>query len=543
MTIDSELGTISKNPPSSPNSSLHSPPPDLPVQGSIAANTILSATLGTLFSGCFYAIAWWIPWAPLQRYFLNHPISVAATVLFWFAVAVLVGKWMRLLDQNNRLAAVRDHDLLPSQGDGSPAGRWLEDNDAGHVARRWLTDLSELPVATRSSLLVRRLQELLTRQSQRGTTRHLADDLRELSGRDADAAHDSLGLVRIIVWAIPMLGFLGTVIGITQTLGGLDFSNGTAAVDNLKSGLYVAFDTTALGLVLSVVAIFLQFPVERSEQRLLAEIDSRVGHLVSASLPSDEASDNQTVLIADLCKGVQAAVAESLENQATLWRETIDEAQQQWQTSHDQNTNRLAEAFELTLVPALIQHGESLAASSRVAGDRLSAQCERWQATLEDAHSRLSESNAATEKMLADSLENVFKPALRDHANTLDQSGYSAAERLEQVWRQWQHTIESHASTLTSQQQSLVAQHEALAEAHDRADAISSLQKSLSDNVRLLDVTNQSIDKSVHAAAGYGMADAMRILARAVDVLSTRLAETSDQDQPNSGHSRTRHVA
>ena len=82
--------------------------------------------------------------------------------------------------------------------------------------------------------------------AQRGTTRHLADDLRELSGRDADAAHDSLGLVRIIVWAIPMLGFLGTVIGITQTLGGLDFSNGAAAVDNLKSGLYVAFDTTAL---------------------------------------------------------------------------------------------------------------------------------------------------------------------------------------------------------------------------------------------------------------------------------------------------------
>ena len=496
MTIDSDLGTISKNLPSSPNPSPLPPLPDSPAEGSIAAGTVLSATLGTLFSGCFYAIAWWIPWSPLQRYFLNHPIAVAATVLFWFGLAVLVGKWMRLLDQKNRLAAVRDHDLLPSQGDSSPAGRWLEDNDAGHVARRWLADLSELPVATRSSLLVRRLQELLTRQSQRGTTRHLADDLRELSGRDADAAHDSLGLVRIIVWAIPMLGFLGTVIGITQTLGGLDFANGAAAV-NLKSGLYVAFDTTALGLVLSVVAIFLQFPVERSEQRLLAEIDARVGHLVSASLPSDEASDNQTVLIADLCKGVQAAVAESLENQAKLWRDTIDEAQQQWQASHDQNTNRLAEAFELTLVPALIQHGESLAASSRVAGDQLSAQCEQWQATLEDAHHRLSQSNAATEKMLADSLQNVFQPALHDHAAILNQSGHSAAERLEQVWRQWQHTIESHASTLTSQQQSLVAQYESLAEAHDRADAISSLQKSLSDNVRLLDVTNQSIDKGV----------------------------------------------
>ncbi len=503
----------------------------------------MSATLGILFSGCFYAIVCFVPWAPLQRYFLGHPICVAATILFWFAIAVLVSKWMRLIDQANRLAAVRDHDLLPSQGETTPAGRWLQDNDAGHVSRHWLADLSELPVATRSSLLVRRLQELLTRQSQRGTTRNLADDLRELSGRDADAAHDSLGLVRIIIWAIPMLGFLGTVIGITQTLGGLDFSNGSAAVDNLKSGLYVAFDTTALGLVLSVVAIFLQFPVERSEQRLLAEIDARVGHLVSSSLPSDEASDNQTVLIADLCKGVQAAVAESLENQAQLWRQTIDEAQQQWQASHDQNTNRLAEAFELTLVPALIQHGESLADSSRVAGDRLSTQCERWQATLEDAQRRLNETGAATERLLTDSLEHGLKPALRDHATTLDRSAHASAERLEQVWRQWQHTIETHASTMTSQQQSLMAQYEALIEAHDRADAISTLQQSLGDNVRRLDETNQSIDKSIHAAAGYGMADAMRILARAVDALSLRLAETSQQDQSTGVQAPARHAA
>ena len=46
----------------------------------------------------------------------------------------------------------------------------------------------------------------------------------------SDANHDVLQLVRIIIWAIPMLGFLGTVVGITETLGGLDFSDGAAAV-------------------------------------------------------------------------------------------------------------------------------------------------------------------------------------------------------------------------------------------------------------------------------------------------------------------------
>ena len=171
---------------------------------------------------------------------------------------------------------------------------------------------------------------------------------------------------------------LGTVIGITQTLGGLDFTNGSAAVENLKSGLYVAFDTTAIGLVLSVLAIFVQFPIERSEQRLLATIDSRVGHLLSASLPSDETSDNQTALIADLCRGVQAAVAESLDNQATLWRQTIDEAQRHWELGRDDNANRIVDAIESSLIPALANHSQSLTAASSGVSQELSEQCDRW---------------------------------------------------------------------------------------------------------------------------------------------------------------------
>ena len=49
-----------------------------------------------------------------------------------------------------------------------------------------------------------------------------------------------------------MLGFLGTVIGITQALGDLDpeeLANSIqTAMDGLLSGLYVAFDTTAVAL-------------------------------------------------------------------------------------------------------------------------------------------------------------------------------------------------------------------------------------------------------------------------------------------------------
>ncbi|MEO9591094.1 MotA/TolQ/ExbB proton channel family protein, partial [Rhodopirellula bahusiensis] len=322
--------------------------------------------LGLVLSAVFYGVVFGANWGPLNRYFLGHPVAVAAAILFCVAVAILAVRAMQVARDRHQLELLRDEDLMAHAtgvASESPAQRWLQQNDAGAIARTWRKALRSLPSATRNSLLVRRLNEVLGRQSHRTGTGDLPQDLRELSERDADAAHDSFGLIRIIVWAIPMLGFLGTVIGITQTLGGLDFTDGTAAVDRLKSGLYVAFDTTALGLVLSVLAIFLQFPVERSQQSLLANVDQRVRDLVSEALPSDDAGDSQTALVTQLCDGIRVAVQESLATQAKLWRETIEEAQASWRTQHNEGSEQFRKLMQASLQPALTSHADRIEAT------------------------------------------------------------------------------------------------------------------------------------------------------------------------------------
>ena len=319
--------------------------------------------VGLVGTGAFYAVVHAANWAPLNRYFLGHPVAVAATTLFCIAVAILAFKAMQTASQRTAMRMLRDDDLMPPPEDAagrSPAEVWQRQNNAGMIARTWQAALAELSDATRHSRIVSRLDEILTRQSHRTTTGDLPEDLRELSIRDADDAHDSLGLIRIIVWAIPMLGFLGTVIGITQTLGGLDFTDGTAAVDRLKSGLYVAFDTTALGLVLSVVAIFLQFPVERGQQSLLADIDARVRKLVSAGLPSDDPGDSQTELVTHLCRGIEVAIAQSLSTQAKLWQETIEEAQAAWRTQHKEGAEQFRHLLQAAMQPALTHHADRI---------------------------------------------------------------------------------------------------------------------------------------------------------------------------------------
>lgn len=426
---------------------------------------------GGILSGLFYAVVIWTSWAPLQRYFLGHPVAIAATVLFCVAVSILAVKFWAMRQQWHLLRRADDAALAPRQLDDSPTDQFRERHDAGFVARAWSGDLAKLPRLLGRSQLVIRLREVLMRQSGRGTTKHLADDLRELSSRDADSAHDSFALIRIIVWAIPMLGFLGTVIGITQTLGGLDFSDGNAAVDNLKSGLYVAFDTTALGLVLSIVAIFLQFPVERSEQQLLAAIDERVGYLTGLHLPGDEVADNQFELLAHLCEGVRAAVAESLSNQTKLWRDTIDEAQGYWQRAHEVQATGFIDAVEGTLTPALRDHAAQMALSNQRNREHLEIQFDQWQSQLS----------------------------------------------------KWQETILAGAEAMVQQHATMLDQIDQAAMVREQATSVLNLQQTLATNLERLDQANRRIDENLGAAAGQGMADAMIVLARAVDVLTKQM--------------------
>lgn len=430
--------------------------------------------------GCtaFYAGIVAIDWEPLNRYFLGHPVSVAATAMFAVAVAILTVLSLQTATQQRALQLLRNDDLLPppSENDAerAPSERWRSEHDAGHAARLWRGTLRQLPISTRHSAVVRRLDEVLTRQSHRATTSELPEDLRELSMRDADAAHDSLGLIRIIVWAIPMLGFLGTVIGITQTLGGLDFSDGTAAVDRLKSGLYVAFDTTAIGLVLSVVAIFLQYPVERALQSLLVDIDERVRDLVSVGLPNDQPGDDQTAMITRLCSGIETAVAESLSTQAKLWRDTIEEAQQAWRSQQTEGTEQFRQSLQLVMKPALSDHADRIDAS----------------------------------------------------VGRLDTAASSVAHALREQTTAWRTAMQDTTSEVHTHRRTLLTHTEAMTTLAARQ---SEQDSSLRDALKQM-VSDRGAGRESAAASSIDPAvtQAMTTLARAVDVLSARLLDAGE---------------
>ena len=78
-------------------------------------------------------------------------------------------------------------------------------------------------------------------------------------------------MVRYVVWAIPTLGFIGTVIGISLALafaGEADLQD-PALLAELTKRLAVAFNTTLLALVMSSVLVLIQHVVQAFEERAL----------------------------------------------------------------------------------------------------------------------------------------------------------------------------------------------------------------------------------------------------------------------------------
>ena len=95
---------------------------------------------------------------------------------------------------------------------------------------------------------------------------------------------ESYLLPRYISWAVPILGFIGTVLGISLAADGIrriiGSDSGIAGLSGDLSGaiapLGIAFDTTLIALSLSVVLTLFLSLVQRDEERILASIEWEV---------------------------------------------------------------------------------------------------------------------------------------------------------------------------------------------------------------------------------------------------------------------------
>lgn len=322
---------------------------------------------GLLLTGAFYGTAPFVPGIEpfVRRYFCSHPIEILCTALFFSGMAFLIH---RLLGLRSEKAAVQSVSKLSESWDGQD----------GSV----LTECCESqPQRFHASAITERLRDSV--QYVAGSGREgLEQHLRYLAELAGDRLHHSYALIRTITWAIPILGFLGTVMGITIAIANLTPEQLDSSLPEVVGGLEAAFDTTALALGMSIVLVFASFATERSDQNVLITVEKfGIDHILPR-FASPQASSGGSLPNADQwsrqCEQLQSAWTETLSRHFSTLSDRLEKDVDSTLAAHRDAAASARSALDQTMRDSAAEYSQVITESVQTFGQRV----ELWQEAL-----------------------------------------------------------------------------------------------------------------------------------------------------------------
>lgn len=136
--------------------------------------------------------------------------------------------------------------------------------------RQYARPLQALPENEREYLLPRALLVALQRFGSTRNIQNVSASVREVCETEADRLDSELSMIRYIIWAIPSIGFIGTVRGIGEALG-----QAHRAVEGdivgVTVSLGIAFNSTFIALIISLFIMFLMHQLQLLQERLVLD--------------------------------------------------------------------------------------------------------------------------------------------------------------------------------------------------------------------------------------------------------------------------------
>jgi biopolymer transport protein ExbB/TolQ len=137
-------------------------------------------------------------------------------------------------------------------------------------ARNYARPVQALPAQEREYLLPRALISALQRFSTTRSIQDVSSVVKDVCNTEAERLESELSIVRYIAWAIPSIGFLGTVRGIGEALGQAQ-SAVTGDILGVTTSLGVAFNSTFIALVVSIIIMFVLYQLQLLQDRLVLD--------------------------------------------------------------------------------------------------------------------------------------------------------------------------------------------------------------------------------------------------------------------------------
>ena len=251
-----------------------------------SVNLVLASILGVLGSLFFYGGVWilhrWVPWMDFLCNAFLRPQNLWTVIpmvgLFSWCAIFLAGKTLKLHLQKKAMAWA----VVPAHPDFV-----LTEETARAVLER----IQGLIDAPGQFLLLNRIERSLTNLHHLGQVSEVSSVLRGQAEDDENAVIGSFTLVQGFVWAMPVLGFIGTAQGLALSIGGFSgvLQGQDATLETIKqgllqvtSGLATAFETTLIALVFAlIIQVWMVFR-QRAELQFLDQCnDYCQSHVIS----------------------------------------------------------------------------------------------------------------------------------------------------------------------------------------------------------------------------------------------------------------------
>lgn len=195
----------------------------------------------------------------------NQFAVVPATFFFFGGIAILFLKGRKIQFQQRALKL----SAVPAEPEFV-----LNETTAATV----LTRIHSLVDQPRHFVLLNRIDRALSNFKNIGQVNDVSAILRAQAENDEDQVASSYTVVNGLVWAIPVLGFIGTVLGLSLAIGRFtatlqaagDLALIRASLQGVTGGLATAFESTLVALTFTLI---LQLVITFQQKREMAFLD------------------------------------------------------------------------------------------------------------------------------------------------------------------------------------------------------------------------------------------------------------------------------
>ena len=198
----------------------------------------------------------------------------ACFILMFWAIAIMAFK---------AAATIRDRALLDQELIPLEEGVRILPEDTRDVSRR----IEALPPRQRSALLPRALLAGLQRYTATNNIQDVAEATRAYCTAESERLESELSMMRYIAWAIPSIGFIGTVRGIGDALGQAHQAI-EGNIFGVTRSLGVAFNSTLIALLISIVLMFALHQLQLLQERYVLEAEAYCEENLTRHLHSGE---------------------------------------------------------------------------------------------------------------------------------------------------------------------------------------------------------------------------------------------------------------